>query len=145
MKTKMRGFTLIEIMIAVAIVAILAAIAVPSYNSQIQKSRRSDATAALTAAASAQERWYFQFNGYASDVADIGGADSPEEFYTISINNNSGVDECVGGGAVRYNCFILTATPVAGLSQANDASCPTFTLSNLGVKGATGLGADFCW
>lgn len=146
MKHKMRGFTLIEIMIAVAIVAILAAVAIPSYNSSIQKSRRSDAKAALVSAASAQERWSFQYNGYSNggvNMVDIGGDTSPEGFYTISNSTNAGVGECIDDP--RINCFILTATPVAGLSQVHDTMCTTFTLSHIGVKGATGSVPSQCW
>lgn len=153
MRNNLRGFTLIEIMIVVSIVAILAAIAVPSYQEQVRKSRRSDATAALTAAASLQERWYFQFNGYTDSVDDIGGASgslvSSEDFYTVAVSNNAGEGNCVGGGAIRFNCFTLTATPVAGTTQASDDDCASFTLTQLGERHAQNSSAndttDQCW
>lgn len=146
---KESGFTLIEIMIVVAVVGILAAMAYPSYQESLTKSRRSDARAALSAAVMEQEKWYFQFNGYTDDVDDIGGVGgillSPEGFYQIAINNNSGAGTCVGGGAVRFNCFTLTATPVVGGIQADDAVCTSFSITHTGVTSALGSNPTLCW
>ncbi len=144
------GFSLIELLMAVAIVGILAAIAYPSYQDSLTKSRRADAKAALSAAVMAQEKWYFQFNGYADDVDDVGGDGSntllsPEGYYSLAINNNSGTGTCVGGGAVRYNCFTLTASPVAGGAQASDSKCTSFSITHTGVKSATGSNSSVCW
>ncbi|WP_339668889.1 type IV pilin protein [Dasania marina] len=145
-----KGFTLIELMIVVAIVAILAAIALPSYQNSVQKSRRSDAKAALEIAATAQERWFFQHNGYSSDVDNIGGGGSgtllsPEGYYTITINNRSGSGGCVGGGSVGYNCYSLTATPVSGGVQEDDTDCATLSITETGSRTATGNYSASCW
>ena len=113
---KHSGFTLIELMIVVAIVAILATVALPSYQRSVEQTRRTDAKIALVTAVTAQEKWYFQKGTYSTDVNDIGGDSgsliSSEGYYAITITNAGA--GCVGGGGVSYNCFTLTATPVAG-------------------------------
>lgn len=122
------GFTLIELMIVVAIIGILAAIAYPAYQDQMRKSRRSDAHAALTQAAALQERIYMDTNQYSSDIDDIGGNTSPEGYYTISVTNP--------GCTTNYSCFTLTATP-----NIADPDCPTVTLDEKGIKGPS----TDCW
>ncbi len=152
-KNKIQGFTLIEIVIVLAIIGILAAVAIPSYQGSIQKSRRSDAIAAVTAAAAQQERWYFQFSGYTDNVENIGGdngvLESPEKYYQVAISNNVGVGGCVGGGSVKFNCFTVTATPVAGKTQTADTDCASFTLTHTGDRKVYDSGATEntpqCW
>ena len=67
-----KGMTLIELMIAVAVVGILATIAYPSYQNQVRRSNRADAITALTAMANAQERSYLANNMYATNTAPLG-------------------------------------------------------------------------
>lgn len=126
---KTRGFTLIEVMIVVVIVAILAAIAIPSYQSQIQKTRRADATSTLSQIAAAQERYFFTNNGYVTEnakLSDINAStESPDGHYAISISS----DACDGNG-----CYELTAT--AQGSQANDSTCESFTVNHVGTRSA---------
>ena len=121
-----RGFTLIEIMIVVAIVAILGAIAYPSYQSQVEKSRRADGKEAVLNAAALQERWYMRQSQYVIDNADIdnvGGNESEEGYYTISVSNQP-----CGSNA----CFTVIAT--AQGAQTNDADCQILSVNSLGVK-----------
>lgn len=132
------GFGLLEIMIAVAIIGILASIAYPSYLSQVERSRRTDATTALLALAQTQERIMATCGEYATaSVTDatscgdalggggegigLGQADavSEEGFYSL----------VVAGDADSYK---LTAT--AQGAQVNDEDCQTFELTELGVK-----------
>jgi len=136
------GFTLLELMVTVVIVAIMASIALPSYREQITKTRRADARQELMELATAQERFYTNCNRYATALdgaqascAGLGQAASTRTsengFYTISLT---------GDGAT----FTLTAAPRS--SQSGDAKCGTLSLTDAGVKGATGtLGAAECW
>lgn len=129
-----RGFTLLELMIAVAIVGILAAIAYPSYRESVMKSRRSDAKAALLQVQLAQEKWRANNPTYGT-LAQIGvGATSGEGYYTIAVAGNT---------ATAYNA---TATPTG--AQASD-KCGTFTINQAGQKGVTGAAAGYtaanCW
>ena len=132
-----RGFTLIEVLIAVAIVGIVAAIAVPSYSRFVTKGRRADATAFLLEVAGEQTRFFTERNAYAAKMSDLGygTGDSfatPEGYYTVSIARPSA------------RSYTLTATPVAGGPQAADGECGSFTLSSTGARGTSAGGGD-CW
>ena len=132
------GFTLIELMITVAVVGILAAIAYPSYQDSIRKSRRADAKSALLDAAHRQERFFTENNQYTNVLVAPGGctgtacglslpaATTTDGYYTLTLN--------APVNAARRNTYTITATPVAGKSQAHDSSCEAFTLDHLGVK-----------
>ena len=119
------GFTLIELMVTVAIVAIIAAVALPSYQSQVRKSRRSDAVAAASVIQQAEERWRANNTSYTSTVGagglgltvNAGGQyASAGGYYTLSVGNVS---------ASRY---VITATAVAGTSQASDTGCTSLSV-----------------
>lgn len=137
-----RGFTLLELMITVVIVAILASVALPTYQEQIRKTRRADARQELMRFATAQERFYTNCNRYAtalsgaqSSCSGLGAGtatvDSANGYYAISL---------AGDGST----YTLTATPQKG--QEKDTKCGNLSLTDAGVKGATGtLGAAECW
>ena len=134
-QTTQTGFTLIELMIAVAIVALLAAIAVPNYTRYVEKSRRTDATTALTRIAGQLERCYTQFSVYNSVNCAIytplsaGMQQSDDGHYDLTIGAVAGSSEA--------QSFQLTATARAAGSQASDDTCDTFTLTHVGLKGST--------
>lgn len=137
LKRSCEGFTLIELMVVVAIVGILAAIAFPSYQSSVQKSRRADARSSLLQLVQFMERNNTLANRYDQDSAGAGivlpFAKSPADgakYYDLSFQ-----------GAVTPNTFILQAVPTAGGPQASDP-CGTLTISNTGVKTPTTTG---CW
>lgn len=123
-----RGFTLIELMMVIAILAIIMAVAIPAYNSQVEKTRRADATASLLNTAQQLERCFTRNNTYAGCL-DSEEFDSPDGFYGIDVDAD----------ATSYD---LTAT--AQGVQADD-DCSPFTLDHLGNRGDDGDDSDRCW
>ena len=125
-----RGFTLIELMIAVAIVAIIAMIAIPSYTAQIVKGRRSAAEAFLMDIAQREQQYLLDVRGYAYSVATLysvatANTATPVDvstYYTISF----GPPPVTGPPT-----FTAIATPIAGTAQANDV---VLTIDNTGAK-----------
>jgi type IV pilus assembly protein PilE len=144
-RARNRGFSLIELLVTIAIIGILASIAYPSYRSQLLRAQRTDATAALLRVAAAQERFYLQNNSYAATAnlttAPPGGLGIPgtdRRYYTLTIES---ADLAAG--------FTAVAVPVAGGPQARDTDCARFTLTEAQLRGATkSAGADNtanCW
>ena len=121
------GFTLIELMIVVAVVGILAAIAYPSYRDQVQKTRRSEGQALLLEVAGHMERHYYDNGAYTTDLTDLGYAsasnvESEDGWYQVSVN-------AATAGCPIATCYVMTATPQAG--QAPDGN---LTLSSTGQR-----------
>lgn len=136
---RIAGFTLIELMMVVAVVGILAAIAYPSYQDYVTRAKRSDGKNALLEMASRQERFYFDNNTYTTDPTDLGysadPASSPDGYYSISITDDPTDDIATG--------YTLTATPAAPFS---DPDCGNLTLNSRGVQGRSGTEImDRCW
>jgi len=133
-----QGFTLIEIMIAVVIVAILAAIALPSFIDSVRKSRRSDAFAALGAVQQAQERWRANTALYATDVQLTLATTAVPPGLGLSATSSSGYYTVVlsGTSATGY-----TATATAGGSQAADTACALMGVRMAGGNLRRGSGA----
>jgi type IV pilus assembly protein PilE len=146
------GFTLIEALIVVAVIAVLAAIAVPMYQDSVRNARRADAVAALTAVQQAQERWRGNHAAYTTELTAAPTASppglglpalSPSGHYTIAI------DTATATG------YTVVATAVAGGSQAADAGCQRLRVRVDGgniFHGAAGLAGAFdesagnrCW
>jgi type IV pilus assembly protein PilE len=128
------GFTLIELMIVMAIAAILAAIALPAYQSSVRKGRRSDAIDATAAVQLAQERWRANNPSYSTEIVDelnLGTTLSKSGYYQLSLSDASGTG------------YTLTATAVTGKGQENDSGCSTLTLT---VTNGSATHADAgCW
>jgi type IV pilus assembly protein PilE len=132
---RQRGFTLIEVMIVAAVVAILAMIAFPSYQDSVRKSRRAEAKSALSDLAARQEQFYNDNKTYADTIAKLGTtATTPSGYYTLQI--------APGATLTLASSFLLTAT-AAGV-QTSDAKCTTFTYTSSGKKDSTPAG-NTCW
>lgn len=136
-----RGFTLIELMITVAILAIIMAIAYPSYTRQVMKAHRGAGQSKLLEIMQAQERYFTTNNSYTADLTDLGyGAASavPSDggWYTIAA--------AACAGSTLSQCVVLTATPQN--SQTDDTTCGNLTLTSRGQKGVSGTGSvEECW
>ncbi len=126
-KKRNKGFTLIELMIVVAIVGVLAAIAIPNYSQYVVRSNMADAKDKLTEVAFEQERFANRNRRYTLDMTDLGYAADPVQssqgLYTI--------DAAVCTGAAVATCVIMTATPIAGRRQEGSGN---LTLSTRGTK-----------
>src|SRR5437762_2197332 len=121
-----RGFSIIEVVIACAAVAILSAIALPSYLTSIQKSRRAEAKSALVGAAGQMERYFTERGTYATAVLGSGGVypnHSENSYYTLTLAN------------LTATTYTLQAAPAGG--QVGDP-CGTMTYTDAGVKGVSG-------
>ncbi|WP_150050695.1 MULTISPECIES: type IV pilin protein [Methylomonas] len=133
-----RGFTLLELMIAVAVIGILAAIAYPSYMEHVGKTRRTTAGSCLLELGQYMERYYTTNMSYANATlpstqcrTDLAG------FYTFALAD----------GEPTASTFLIESAPTTG-PQAND-KCGTLTLSETGERGIssahTGVTAGDCW
>jgi type IV pilus assembly protein PilE len=130
------GFTLIELMIAVAIVGILTSVGYPSYQKHVQKAKRAEAQAALVSFATAMEQWRVENNGKYSGVA------AADVFATQVPTDGSGTKtyDLAFDGDVTDTGYKLKATPAG--TQTSD-ECGTLTLDSTGVKGSSS--GTNCW
>jgi type IV pilus assembly protein PilE len=142
-----RGFTLTELMVVVVIVTILALIAIPSYNAQIRKSRRTEAKTAVLELASREEKYFSTANSYSTDPTQLGysataGATFPQstgQYYQINVQVP---DPSWAGTGPSY---VITASPSTGSPQNSDTQCTSFSVTQTGVETATGTLGDACW
>lgn len=141
-KHQQRGLTLIEVVIVVAIVGILAGVAYPTYTNYIQKSRRADATNILSIINLAEER-FFAANGYYAMT--LSSLNIPSEAQSGATLGGHYSIAAQFGSTGNNGSYVVTATPVAGKSQAGDDDCKTFTMNQAGVENATGDDTTHCW
>ena len=142
-----RGFTLIELLVAVMIVAILAGVAIPTYTSQVRKSRRTDARTALLDIAGREERLFSTTNAYSNAPADVGYGASGSSFPMTIGNGYYSVSVTVTAGPPAT--FTITATPVSGKGQDKDKQCASFSVDQAGRQtskdSSTNDSSGTCW
>ena len=135
MYDRARGFSLVELMIVVSIIAILTSIAYPSYRQHVMRSHRGDATAALLRVASDQEKYYIQNNSY-GEFDELGSPTTEHGWYELDV---TGADATT---------FEATATAVGG-GQQDDEDCQVFTINAEGQRTAKNASdadsTDLCW
>ena len=123
------GFTLIELMIVVAVVGVLSAVAYPSYLDHVRKSRRADAQSYLMNVASRQQQYILDTRAYAATTAalNVSATTAVTAYYTIAVVT----------GSATVPSFTVSATPLG--TQAQD-KCGTLTLTETGSKSPAN-----CW
>ena len=146
MLNRIRGFSLIELMVVVCIVGILAAVAFPAYTNYSTKTKRALAKSQLSQIASKQEMFFADNKRYADHLAELGmsakeitinassaevSSSAKDAIYTLSITDSG------------TRTFTANAAPL-NAQYDNDQDCGTMTLNASGTKGSTGGGAD-CW
>lgn len=152
-----KGFTLIELMITVAIVGLLASIALPSYNAYIARAKRADARTQLTQAAQFMQRFYAANDQYLQDRGgnnilgtSVGMPDglrvSPADGTALYQLNSSITTSGNYTATVATTSYTLSMAPISGRSMAADA-CGIFTLTSTGIRGVSGATKtrDECW
>ena len=135
---RQKGFTLIELMVALVVLAILTSVAYPSFMQSMRKGNRSDASSALTRAAGAQERFFATNGTYTTDVTNLGfaaGGLTEHQMYVLTI---------VAGATGIGSSYVITATAKAGKTQALDTGCTVLSLNSLGQQLPDPAVSD-CW
>ena len=115
------GFTLVELLITIVVLAILAAIALPSYLDSVRKGRRSDAVSRLTQVQQAQERWRANQPTYTASLTQLGASEPmPGSYYALAITNPTA------------SAYTATATALTDGPQKDDTARQVFTLDSNG-------------
>ncbi|OLB14919.1 MAG: hypothetical protein AUH10_03130 [Gammaproteobacteria bacterium 13_2_20CM_66_19] len=132
---RMRGVTLIELMVVLAIVAILSSLAVGSYRRYVLRANRTDATSALLRTQVAEEKFFLQNNAYTTNVTTLGLASpTTNGFYTL----------VVAAGSTGNIATSFKATATATGTQTQDTSCQTLTIDDQGLRNSAPSTTD-CW
>lgn len=142
-RTVSAGFSLIELMIVVTIVAILAAIAIPQYNTSVRQSRRTEAKSAVLDLAGREERYFNTNNAYSSTPSDLGyaavGATFPQTigsgYYQVTVAVTAAAPPVLP-------TYTITAVPITA-DQLKDTTCLFFSVTNTGQQNATTM--PTCW
>lgn len=146
-KKHLHGFTLIEIMVVVAIIGIIAAIAYPSYEGSVRKTKRAEGRAALMRLMQQEEQYYSQKNTYIAFSSSSSNADEMK-FKWFSGEGAGGSAYEISAAACTddtlANCVQLTAKPgTANVSKFTDTECGNLTLTSTGEKGPST--PTVCW
>jgi type IV pilus assembly protein PilE len=149
-----KGFTLIELMIVVAVATILTVIAVPSYINTVRKSHRTEAKSILLDIAGREERYLATNGSYSSNPQDLGfsftswgtGQTVGSGYYQVSLSNVNAATASSVTTAATPATYLFTATAIN--AQAKDTQCATFTVTQTGVQSSYNSGGTAttgCW
>ena len=151
------GFTLTELMVALAVVAILASIALPSYRGYVWRANRTVAKNTASDIISRQESFKVDRKRYATRLDKLGlaaetlyldregnlaASSSSDSIYQLSLQGNPGSSSCPPGGSASLTGYTVVLAPIN--AQAGDSRCATLCQSSAGLRGASGS-ADDCW
>lgn len=144
MKSRNRGFTLVELMAVIVVIGILIAIGFPSYQEHVRKGKRAEGKAALLRAAQLQERFFSDNNQYATQAQLAAAFGAAGAIYSGDNPNSTAgaytVTVALGAGNTSHT---LTATPNGGHTDPN---CGNLTLTSAGVRGRSGTAPmNTCW
>jgi type IV pilus assembly protein PilE len=158
MRSDTSGFTLIELMIVVSLIAIISAFAFPSYIDYLKESRRSDGIVHLTSAANFQERQMTRTGDYTDSVSKLGGNESESGYYDLTVATNvsaaavptpgpSGIT-AIDLSCGQPRCFVMAVTVQS--AQLTDTDCAHFVIDQVGRKRSfNSVGTlndpDICW
>ncbi|TBR39753.1 MULTISPECIES: type IV pilin protein [Dyella] len=133
---RQQGFSLIELMVVVMIIAILVAVALPSYRKYVVRTHRTDAQRALLDLATRQEQYFYSHNAYATAIADLGASSTVQ----------GGLYQITTPIAASSTDYTIVATAV-GTQQRDDAPCQSMSMNRAGVQTSTGTTANnpVCW
>jgi len=136
----MRGITLIELMIVIAILGLLSAIAIPSYSQYVRKAHRTDAMRELMDLGAMQERFYAQNSTYTSNINTAAGLNLGR---TTSADGHYNLTSAAGTTGSIATSYALSATPIG--SQADDTDCNVLSVNSLGQRTGSGTLGNDCW
>lgn len=140
------GFTLVELMIVIVIVAILAAIAIPAYEHQVRESRRTEAKTALLDLAAREQRYYSVQNTFSQSFGDLGYAAAGTSPASVAVGSGY-YNVTVTTAVANPPGFLLTATATG--TQTADTTCNSYTVDNTGLQQAYNSGGTLntanCW
>jgi type IV pilus assembly protein PilE len=142
------GFTLVELMVTIVVASILISIAVPAYQSQVRKSRRTEARTAVMDLATREERYYSVNNDYTNSALQLGYGTVDVQIKDLTVGNGYyqvTVDNAIAKPLAtppQRAGFTITAKPFG--SQLQDAPCQTFVVDQNGTQTSTPSATD-CW